>query len=58
MKTKMSKKNEANICPECGKIGKPQPLTRKVDKRKKTVEITFICSNGHEFTVKQPLATK
>lgn len=54
----MSKKNEANICPECGKIGKPQPLTRKVDKRKKTVEITFICSNGHEFTVKQPLMTK
>lgn len=54
----MSKKQAANICPECGEVGKPQSLTRKVDKRKKTVEITFICKNGHEFTVKQPLMTK
>lgn len=45
------KNSNYEICPKCGEQAKLLPLTRKIDKKKKTVIVTYECPNGHSFTI-------
>lgn len=42
-------------CPECGQRVRFDPLTRRIDEKRRVLILTYNCPNGHIFTIEIPL---